>query len=125
MVDKWKDREKLLLESSKNSFQHFFLDVFRIEAEDLCHVLRSNIGRVIDIQQIMGRFTLSSIGKIAFGVEDLGKGLSEPPPFAQAFDRAQALCFEIYEPFCDDASAMATSSRFESRGRAISLQESS
>eukprot|EP00940_MAST-03C_sp_MAST-3C-sp2_P003276 g3276.t1 len=100
---KWKRQRKVAARIfTKNNFQHFFLDVFRIEAEDLCtHVLRSNIGRVIDIQQIMGRFTLSSIGKIAFGVEDLGgKDSTSPPPFAQAFDRAQALCFERFtNPF--------------------------
>lgn len=89
----WRTQRKLASHMfSLASFRGSIMEAFNKHGVVLKRILTraAASGEVIDVQSLFHRFTLDSIGLIAFGVEI---GCLEDPshPFARAFDRAQAL----------------------------------
>lgn len=94
---------------TNNNFKTLMFETFSDHASKVVTILDQRIGSnsstVVDVQVLMFRYTLDSIGKIGFGVniDSLSK---DDVPFATAFDRAQQLVamrfvspFWEYKPF--------------------------
>lgn len=82
---------------TNNNFKSLMFETFSEHALKVVRVINNKIGAtesggVLDLQVLMFRYTLDSIGKIGFGVniDSLSK---DEVPFAHAFDRAQQLIF--------------------------------
>lgn len=76
------------------SFKRYISAAFNAKLDALTRRMANAAAdnQVVDLQDIMYRFTLDSFGLIGFGV-DLGCLSTEGPvPFAAAFDRAQVVC---------------------------------
>ena len=75
------------------------LEIFKRHGKSLVQLIKENEGGVVDFQDLTQRFTLDSIGEIAFGynIDSLHNSQGE---FALAFNTAQ-LCstFRIFFPF--------------------------
>ncbi len=97
----YKQRKSSAKIFTRQNFKSFFLEQFALGSESVCKVLNkySTSGEKLDLQRLMGNFTLDSIGHVAFGsnLECLdreirkvsGTELSASQEFAIAFDRAQ------------------------------------
>mmetsp|Transcript_24914 Transcript_24914/g.36752 ORF Transcript_24914/g.36752 Transcript_24914/m.36752 type:complete len:506 (+) Transcript_24914:53-1570(+) len=79
-----------------NKFKSSVLDTFNDHCNILIDILSSSTGP-IDIQDLFMKFTLESIGQIAFG-QELGTMTKKRVIFAEAFDYCQA---QINESFLD------------------------
>lgn len=80
-------------------------EVFSEHAEKTIKVvknkLENNPDGVVEMQTLMYRYTLDSIGQIGFGVE-LGSLSQEDVPFATSFDKVQLFCSTRFmSPFWD------------------------
>ena len=73
-------------EFSMSRFKHFMSDVFLEHLLELCEIIGEQQGRQVDLQRLFTKFTLESIGKIAYGVQ-LGC-LRRDMPFERCFDQA-------------------------------------
>lgn len=73
---------------SLNRFKSKILDTFNAHCETLNKVIQSKGDASFDIQILMQKFTLDSIGKIAFGYE-IGALTRDRVLFAEAFDFCQ------------------------------------
>ena len=96
--DKWYNHRKTSSHLfNLNKFKTGVLDTFNIHADLLLRILRSN--SAVDIQALMFKFTLDSIGKIAFGY-DIGALGSENIQFADDFDYCQeCINNSFFDPF--------------------------
>lgn len=85
--DRWYNHRKTSAHLfNLNKFKTGVLDTFNDHADKLISILNSST--VLDIQSLMFKFTLDSIGKIAFGY-DIGALDSEKIQFAEDFDYCQ------------------------------------
>lgn len=79
---------------TNNNFKTLMFETFSNHALKVAEVINKKIGPkgdgVVDLQVLMFRYTLDSIGKIGFGV-DIDTLSKDYVPFAYAFDRAQQL----------------------------------
>lgn len=104
----YKQRKSSAKIFTRSNFKTFFLEQFASGSESLCEVLKkySESKETLDIQRLMGNFTLDSIGHVAFG-SDLGclrreattvegKQPSASHRFAIAFDVAQHRAIERF-----------------------------
>ena len=104
----YKQRKSSAKIFTRSNFKTFFLEQFANGSESLCEVLKkySESKEILDIQRLMGNFTLDSIGHVAFG-SDLGclrreattvegKQPSASHRFAIAFDVAQHRAIERF-----------------------------
>lgn len=86
---------------SRNAFKSHFSDVFSRHGKELVKVLHQHASKssTVDMQDLYFRFTLDSIGEIAFGAV-IG-ALADPEcVFARAFDEAQSIAEErFFTPF--------------------------
>jgi cytochrome P450 len=80
------------------NFRDFFMDIFREESVLLLLIFEkfAQSGKIFDLYDLFGRFTLDSFARIGFGVElkllqKYLDGDQSPVPFAVAFDRAQSV----------------------------------
>ena len=73
---------------TRRAFGTFIADVFLSHAHTLWARLDALDGAEVDMQDLYYKFTLDSIGQIAFGVE-LGCLKADVVPFADAFDVVQ------------------------------------
>ena len=79
---------------TNNNFKTLMFETFTEHSNKIAEVINQKIGPkgdgVVELQKLMFRYTLDSIGKIGFGVniDSIGQ---EDVPFATAFDRAQVL----------------------------------
>lgn len=73
-----------------NKFKTTVLDTFNDHMDTLCAIIANNAEKNVafDIQQLMLKFTLDSIGYIAFG-QDIGALKQDRVMFAEAFDYCQ------------------------------------
>lgn len=77
---------------TNNNFQSLMLETFSDHSQKIVKVIEAKLkasDAPIEMQTLMYRYTLDSIGRIGFGVDI--DSLSKDVPFAQSFDRAQAL----------------------------------
>ena len=73
-------------------------DTFNVGADKLIDILKKSEGKSIDIQSLMFKFTLDSIGLIAFG-NDIGALDSDRVQFADDFDYCQEMInFSFFDP---------------------------
>ena len=87
----WKDQRHLFANIfSERSFQTTIMNAFIEGGEKLEKILdeAATTGTTLDVFALFNRFTLDSIGKIAFGA-DIGSLDDANHPFAAAFDEAQ------------------------------------
>lgn len=77
---------------TNNNFTSLIHDTFMDHALVVGNVIDAKIGAgqqgVVELQSLMFKYTLDSIGKVGFGV-DIGSLSQDKVPFATAFDRAQ------------------------------------
>jgi len=104
----YKQRKSSAKIFTRQNFRTFFLEQFALGSESVCKVLNkySTSGETLDLQRLMGSFTLDSIGHVAFGsnLECLdreirkvsGTQLSASQEFAIAFDKAQHHAIERF-----------------------------
>lgn len=88
----WEDQRKLASHMfSRREFEATIMETFARHAAVLERVLAraAATGQPLDLQSVFFRFTLDSIGSIAFG-EDIRSLENANVPFAKAFDAAQA-----------------------------------
>lgn len=88
----WEDQRKLASHMfSRREFEATIMETFARHAAVLERVLAraAATGQPLDLQNVFFRFTLDSIGSIAFG-EDIASLENADVPFAKAFDAAQA-----------------------------------
>jgi cytochrome P450 len=86
---RWKRQRKTGVKMfTRRAFGTFIADVFLKHSQTLWTRLKATNGAEIDIQDLYYKFTLDSIGQIAFGVE-LGCLEQNVVPFADAFDSVQ------------------------------------
>lgn len=71
-----------------NIFKHSVLDTFNEHGEEMVAKIATFNGKPFDIQDIFFRFTLDSIGQIAFGTS-FSSQKKDKIPFAEAFDYLQ------------------------------------
>ncbi|GLJ50367.1 hypothetical protein SUGI_1073260 [Cryptomeria japonica] len=96
-------RKSARLEFSSKMLRLYSTDAFRKYAVKLNSVLEQKAinGAVVNMQDLLLRMTIDSIGELSFGVE-IGSLVSSLPdvPFASAFDRSNAHCASRYfDPF--------------------------
>ena len=94
----WKEQRQLFAHVfSERSFQGNIMSAFVESGVKLEAILASAAreGTTLDMFNLFNRFTLDSIGKIAFGV-DIGSMGDPHHPFAAAFDEAQATVDERF-----------------------------
>lgn len=90
----WRQQRKTASHIFKRAeLRGFMTEVFVEHARTLLARLDTyaQSGAEFDLQDLFYRYTLDSIGRIAFGV-DLGCLTKESVPFATAFDTAQEIC---------------------------------
>jgi cytochrome P450 len=106
--DRWQVQRKITSQIFHvKNFRDFFTAVFREETLLVLEILRRHAdqGTVIDICDLLHRFTLESFARIGFGIElnilkNYLAGDTAPVPFAAAFDKAQNFTQRrIAEPF--------------------------
>jgi cytochrome P450 len=86
---RWKTQRKTGVKMfTRKLFGTFINDVFMSHSRTLLDRLSGLNGAEVDIQDLYYKFTLDSIGQIAFGVE-LGCLKQDAVPFADAFDTIQ------------------------------------
>lgn len=89
------------------NFREFFMQIFREEMFVMFQILdeRAKSGQLIDLYDLLHRFTLDSFARIGFGsrlgvLKSLLDGDDSPVAFAAAFDKAQSLIqFRFMNPF--------------------------
>ncbi|CAE7452525.1 CYP704B1 [Symbiodinium microadriaticum] len=82
-----------------NTFKHEMIDAFDAHCNELVQVIKMKDGKPFDIQDLFMKFTLESIGMIAFGVK-LGALQKDRVDFADCFDYCQAMTNEAFmDPF--------------------------
>ena len=81
---------------TNNNFKSLMFETFSEHSNKVAEVINRKIGPkgdgIVELQTLMFRYTLDSIGNIGFGV-NIDSLSQEEVPFAKAFDRAQALSF--------------------------------
>jgi hypothetical protein len=73
-------------EFSVSRFKHFMSEVLLEHSLELCGIVGEQQGAELDLQRLFAKFTLESIGKIAYGVQ-LGC-MRRDMPFERCFDQA-------------------------------------
>ena len=97
--DKWYSQRKITstLFNVRN-FETNMTDVFQTHGRELVSILDASLGTPIDAQNIFHRFTLDSIGDIAFG-RNIGSLKDEHNAFAAAWDRTnEHIVFRFFSP---------------------------
>jgi len=86
---------------TRNAFRNYMFQVFSKHAAIVGDVIDKQLetsGRVVEMQNLMFKYTLDSIGQIGFGVEL--HTLTQESPFQKAFDESQKLIIRRFlRPF--------------------------
>eukprot|EP01114_Cavostelium_apophysatum_P023509 TRINITY_DN8882_c0_g1_i1.p1 TRINITY_DN8882_c0_g1~~TRINITY_DN8882_c0_g1_i1.p1 ORF type:complete len:516 (+),score=127.62 TRINITY_DN8882_c0_g1_i1:105-1652(+) len=92
----WKRQRQIASHMFKLREMKHYVDTFNEHAGTLIDRLEGTTeGTPVDMQDMFSRFTLDSIGEIAFGI-NINSLLNEDVPFAKAFNAAQLLTAERF-----------------------------
>ncbi|ORX61453.1 cytochrome P450 [Hesseltinella vesiculosa] len=98
---RWQRKSASLIFNVKN-FRDHFTDVFLDELRIMCGLFDGAVksGRIVDMHDMMFRYTLDSFVFLGFGVEIGSLTHGNKVPFAASFDELQFLAFENFvNPF--------------------------
>ncbi|KAI8065271.1 cytochrome P450 [Gongronella butleri] len=98
---RWQRKAASLIFNVKN-FRDQFTDVFLEEMRIMCDLFDnwSKEGKIVDLHDMMFRYTLDSFVSLGFGVEIKSLTHGNKVPFAASFDELQLLAFEKFmNPF--------------------------
>jgi len=88
---KWKTQRKTAShEFTVDKFRSFYMATFNRNTHTVLDIIKSKQGSQVEIQDLFQRYTLESIAELGFGASLGCLQSDEPPPFAIAFDGAQA-----------------------------------